>query len=224
MKKAVQILAIVVSYLFHPLFMLFYTLFLLICLKPQLFGVLIWSEQMTLLLMILIYSAVIPGISIALMRMTGLIKSLNMENRFERIGPLIICAIFNLWLWINLKSQENIPKLFTAFVLASIICIFISFVINTGIKISLHAVGMASFCTMWILVRFYHSEDGIFYFRFVKESLSGFHLHGLIALSFILAGCIGTCRLYLKAHELHEIHLGFFVGIFSTILAFSYTF
>ncbi len=219
-----RILAQITSYLFHPLFGLFYALFLLICLKPHLLGAIIWSEQSLLLILIFIYSCLVPAIAFALLRFTGLLKSINMEDRFDRFGPLIVCAIFNLWLWVNLKSQPNIPKILIAFVLSSVLCILISFALNTKFKLSLHAVGAGSFVTLWIVVRYFHSEDGVLYFRFVKESLSSFHLNGLMALSMILAGWIGSCRLYLKAHDPFELYLGYAVGVFSTILAFSYTF
>lgn len=223
-QSIIRPLALFSSYIFHPIFLLFYSLFLLLCLKPHLFGVLVWSEQSVLLLLTFIYTVFIPSIAIGLMKWTGLLKSFSMDDRFDRFIPLIICAIFNLWLWINLKSQENIPKLMTAFVLSAIICIFIAFVINTKLKLSLHATSWASFCCLWWMVRFHLPEDSIFFFRFCREGVSAFHIHGLLMISVLLAAWIGSCRLYLKAHTRDEIFIGYIVGIISTILAFSYTF
>lgn len=212
------------SYVFHPIFLLFNSLFLLLCLKPHLFGVLVWSDQRLLLVLTFIYTVFIPFIAIGLMKWTGLLKSFRMTDRFDRFIPLIICAVFNLWLWINLKSQENIPKLMTAFVLSAVICIFFAFLINTKLKISLHAAAWASFCTLWFVVRFDYSGDHVYYFRFYREGISTFHIHGLMVISVILATWVGSCRLYLKAHTADELYIGYLVGIISTILAFSYTF
>jgi hypothetical protein len=219
-----RLLAIITSYVFHPLLILFYSLFLLLCLKPHLIGALHWSEQSLLIILIFIYTCLVPAIGIALLKFTGLVKNFNMEDKYDRYGPLIICAVFYLWLWVNLKAQDNIPKLLIAFILTSIICIFLAFVLNLKIKVSLHAMSIAAFASFWIMIRLFHSEDHIYYFRFLKSTVSTFHLHHLIGLSIILAGWIGTCRLYLKAHTAEELYLGYFVGVFSTILAFSYTF
>lgn len=219
-----KVLARISSYIFHPIFLLFYALFLLLCLKPHLFGVVVWSEQKILMLLVFIYTVFIPAVAIGLMRWTGLLKSFQMQDRFDRFIPLIICAVFNLWLWINLKSQDQIPKLMTAFVLSAVICIFLAFIINTKLKMSLHAAAWACFCTLWVFVRKDFSQDLVFLFRFEKESVSTFHLHALIAISLILAGFVGSCRLYIKAHSRDELFIGYIVGVISTILAFSYTF
>ncbi|MBK9222352.1 MAG: hypothetical protein IPO16_09540 [Saprospiraceae bacterium] len=212
------------SFVFHPLLVLFYSLFLLICLKPHLFGALHWQDQSLLLILIFIYTCVVPAIGFVLLKFTGFVKTFRMEDRMDRFGPLIICAIFYLWLWVNLKSQDQIPKLMIAFILASILSIFLAFALNTKIKVSLHTIAFGAFVTFWIFLRLYHSEDGILQFRFLKSGVSGFHVNHLIGISLVLAGFIGTCRLYLKAHDASELYLGYFVGIFSTILAFSYTF
>jgi hypothetical protein len=219
-----KFLATLTSYIFHPILILFYSLFLLLCLKPHLIGALHWSEQSLLIILIFIYTCVVPAIGIALLKFTGLMKNFKMDDKYDRYGPLIICAIFYLWLWVNLKAQDNIPKLLVACVLSSIICIFMAFVLNMKIKVSLHAMAISAFTSFWVLIRWFHSEDNIYYFRFMKSSVSGFHIHHLIGISIIIAGWIGTCRLYLKAHTTYELYLGYFIGIFSTILAFRYTF
>lgn len=224
MKNLTHTIALVSSSIFHPIFLLFYALFLLLCLKPHLFGVVVWTDQKILLLLIFIYTLFIPAIAIGLMRWTGLLRSFQMKDRFDRFIPLIICAVFNLWLWINLKSQEQIPKLMTAFVLSAVICIFLAFIINTKLKMSLHTAAWACFCTLWVFVRKDFSQDLVFLFRFEKDVVSAFHLHALMAISIMLAGWIGSCRLFLKAHTRDELFIGYIVGVISTILAFSYTF
>ncbi len=220
----IKFLARLSSILYHPLLILFYSIFLLLCLKPHLIGAYHWSEQGLLIILIFIYTFVVPAIGISLLKFTGLVKSFDMSDKYERYGPLLICAVFYLWLWVNLRAQENIPKLLLAFILCSILCIFLAFIFNLFVKVSLHTMSIASFVCFWIIIRFYHSEDQILYFRFFKSAVSGFHLDHLIGLSLLLAGWIGTSRLLLKAHDPSEVYLGYFVGLISTILAFSYTF
>jgi len=219
-----RILAIITSYLFHPLLVLFYSLFLLLCLNPHLFGAMHWSEQSLLLILLFIYTCFVPAIGFALLRFTGFIQSFEMRERTDRFGPLIICAVFYLWMYVNLKSQDQIPKLMICFMLASIISIFLAFAINTKFKISLHSIAFGAFIAFWVLLRFNHLDTSLLNFRFVKSGLSAFNVNHLIAVSCLVGGWIGTCRLYLNAHTAAEIYLGYLVGIISSILAFSYIF
>ncbi|MCC6754387.1 MAG: hypothetical protein IT266_10445 [Saprospiraceae bacterium] len=217
-------LAQITAYLFHPLLMVFAALFLLLCLKPHLFGVPVWTEQATLVVLIFIYTCFIPAVAMGLLRLTGLLKRLDMPERHDRFIPMIICAIFYLWLWINLKSQPGIPPLMNATILVSIVGVFMAFIANTLIKISLHGVAMGAFCTLWWLIRTGHSADGVLRFRFAETGVSEVHLHSLIAGSLIVAGWVGLTRLWLGAHRPSEWYLGLAVGCLSAILAFSYTF
>ncbi|MDQ3141685.1 MAG: hypothetical protein M3Q56_05500 [Bacteroidota bacterium] len=146
-----------------------------------------------------------------------------MKDKYDRIAPIIICLTFYLWLWINLKQNENVSRIFIAFILSSIVSMILSFIINQWLKLSLHTVSMGAFISFWILIRQQYSAEGILNFRFLSEQTSGFHLHHLIGISFILAGAIGTSRLILQTHTLKEVLLGYAVGILSTIFAFSFT-
>lgn len=219
-----RILANISSYLFHPLLVLFYSLFLLLCLNPHLFGSMHWSEQSLLLILLFIYTCFVPAIGFALLRFTGFIQSFEMRERTDRFGPLIICAVFYLWMYVNLKSQGQIPKLMICFMLASIISIFMAFAINTKFKISLHSIAFGAFIAFWVLLRFNNSDASLLNFRFLKSGLSAFNVNHLIAVSCVVGGWIGTCRLYLNAHTADEIYIGYFVGIISSILAFTYIF
>ncbi len=219
-----RLVAQISSIVFHPMLVLFYAVFLLLCYNPHLFGSSHWTEQSLLLILLFIYTCFVPAIGFALLRFTGFMKSFQMSERTDRFGPLIICAVFYLWMYINLKSQDQIPALMICFLLTAIISIFLAFAINTKIKISLHSIAFGAFIAYWILLRWNHLDLSGIYFRFNKSGVSAFSIHHLIGLSCIAGGWIGTCRLYLKAHTHEEIYLGYFVGIISAILAFSYTF
>lgn len=224
MNKAINIISKISAVVFHPLFLFFYGFLFLLFLKPHWFGVHHIKEQHLLIVLVFIYTCFIPIVGIAVLKFIGLIKSFEMHEKHERIAPMMICLIFYLWLWVNLKNQDTVPKVLIAFVLTSIISISISFVINNWIKISLHAVGISAFLMLWIKVRISHSSDGIFNFRFFEDSVSSFHIHHLIIISIVLAGWIGSSRLLLGVHNKHDVYIGYIVGIFSTLIAFSITF
>ena len=80
------------------------------CLKPHWFGIHHVKEAGLLILLVLIYTIIIPIIGILLLRFIGLIKTIHLEDKMDRIAPLIICIVFYLWLYINLK-QNRISQL-----------------------------------------------------------------------------------------------------------------
>ena len=224
MNKALHFLAKITAALFHPIFMFFYGFLLMLSLKPHWFGVHHIQEQHLMIVLVFIYTCFIPIIGIVVLKKIGFIQTFEIQEKRERIAPLMICLVFYLWLWVNLKNQDSIPSVLIAFVLSTIIALSMSFVINNWIKISLHAVGISAFLGLWLKIRFYHSQDGVFFFRFQPDHVSGFHLHHLIFNSILAAGWIGSSRLLLKAHEHREIYIGYLVGFLSVIIAFAITF
>jgi type IV secretory pathway VirB6-like protein len=83
-------LAVLISIIFHPLLMLTYMVTLLLLANPYLFGVHDISEQTVLILLIFLTTVVIPGFSVVMMRLLGLIQSVQLEDRQDRIGPYIV--------------------------------------------------------------------------------------------------------------------------------------
>ncbi|MCB0643086.1 MAG: hypothetical protein KDC44_15660, partial [Phaeodactylibacter sp.] len=125
-----------ISLLFHPLLILTYILVLLLLSNPYLFGVNTIQEEIPLVLLMFFSTVLIPGIAVAMLKLLGLIKSLTMEERNERIGPYIITSIFYLWLFINFYHNSQVPTIFTSFVLGATIALFVVFFINIFAPIS----------------------------------------------------------------------------------------
>lgn len=103
-------LAQVISFVFHPLLILTYMLVLLLLVNPYLFGVNSVGDQASKLLIIqvFLYTFFIPAVSVLLFRALGLIKSLELRDRYDRIGPYILTGIFYLWLFYNLKNSGDV--------------------------------------------------------------------------------------------------------------------
>ncbi|HRI00750.1 MAG TPA: hypothetical protein PK006_06835 [Saprospiraceae bacterium] len=222
--QIVHCLARFCSILFHPIAMLFYGLILLLLVKPFWFGVLNSKDAVMYLLLVFMYSVFIPVIGIALLKLVGLLKSFQMEEKTDRIIPMLITMIFYFWMFINLKNHAQIPKVYIAFILGSLIALSLSFVLNLWIKISLHMIGISALGTLIFILRFQYCDDGHCPLKWFDGSLSTLSLNSLIILSFLLWGIVGSSRLILEAHQTEEIVLGSFIGIFSIGLGFSYIF
>ena len=145
-------LAHIASFVFHPLFILTYGLILLMLINPYIFLVQDPRDKGLIVISTFLLSAFFPLVAIFMMKSLGLISSFKMEDRMERIGPLVATSIFYLWLFLNIKDNPGIPGAFSFFVLGSTIALFLSFFLNIFQKISLHAVGMGGLIAGLILM------------------------------------------------------------------------
>lgn len=142
-----------------------------------------------------------------------------MEDHKERIIPLAVTGGFYLWLFVNIRENTIIPGPVRMFVLGATISLFIAFLINIMSKISLHAVGMGGLVAIVLLTRFLYSYEN---FVVTLPYLGTFqvHMNFLVLITVVLAGLVGTSRLYLKAHEVKDIYGGYLVGVIGQLIAF----
>lgn len=213
-----RITAKIISILFHPLFVIGYVLILLLSINPYLFVIQDDQAKFLLIFSVVMLTIFFPLFSVFMMKMLDLIKSFQMEEKTERIGPLIVTGTFYLWLFINIKDNSNIPAAFSFFVLGSTIALFLSLMLNSFTKISLHTVGMGGLLAGTFFIRYFFSYDSFF----VHFPFGSFNIHTNLVLLVVIvvAGAVGTSRLLLKAHETMDVYGGYIVGIFAQIVAF----
>ncbi len=209
-------IAKIISLLFHPLFMVSYMLIILLMTNPQLFGYSRWNQSPSLILLVFISTVVIPGIAISMMRPLGFIQSLQMQDKKERIIPLIVILIFYLWLFINFYNNKNIPLPLTTVMLGVIIGLFFTFFITIFSKISIHTVGVGGLVGMLILLRLFYSYD---FFIWPNAAGTMVPTDLLIVIGIVIAGMVGTSRLLLDAHRPGEVWGGYIIGIASMFIA-----
>jgi len=216
---ALRGLAKVVSFLFHPLLILTYMTVLLLVINPFWFGVNRVSEKTPLLLAVFFSSFLIPGIAVLMLRFLGLVQTLELKDKKERIGPYIITAIFYLWLYINFRNDPGMPPVFTTLVLGSVIGLFLAFFINIFSKISAHAVGMGGLVGMlFILITLGRFDPVIIPLGPVGAIRTT--MSAILLASILIAGLVGSSRLLLQAHEPVDLYGGYMVGLAAQLFAF----
>jgi hypothetical protein len=208
------------SILFHPLFLISYATLFLMAANPYMFGFGSDKAQGLILISVVTTSLMFPLVAILLMKALGLIQSLQMEDKLERIGPLIVTGLFFIWLFVNIRKHDTIPQLLTFFVLGSTIGVFLALLFNSFTKISLHTIGAGGFLVgMSIIIIQATGPTVAFALPFSDQSLV---LSQRLCLAIIVigAGLVGTSRLYLKAHVEHEVYGGYIVGAFAQLVAY----
>lgn len=188
-----------------------YLLMLVLAIDPYLFGVNAPQDMMVLIMIVFFSTFLIPSFATFLMVQLGLAKTFTMEDRMDRTGPLIASGIFYLWVFWNLYSRADIPRIYVALTLGATIGLFVVFFFNIFFKISAHMTGMGGWIAALIIMT---TLQGYKYIP-IEATADGTRvltLFNLLAISFIIAGLVGMARLYLKAHQPSELVAGFVGG------------
>ncbi|NBW71268.1 MAG: phosphatase PAP2 family protein [Flavobacteriia bacterium] len=213
MKKT---LAHIFSWLFLPLLMPFYGLYLSLYIPSEelsLSGKGMYQIPLELksqlLIIFFLFSALAPGISFYLLHKRKIISTIDIEDSKERNFPLLIMfaycmVLFSLFIF---KAPNNIlPKYFYALPLSGAIVTLLFMIINRWIKISLHGGGAG------ILVGYLSV--------FMLEN-SGFPIL-FFAIAIIASGLCLSSRLFLQRHTPLEVYSGCLLALIITFICCSY--
>lgn len=161
-----------------------------LCLLPN-------GTRVTVLIMILGITCVMPMIMIGILHHYGVIRDKRLENPQERTIPYafaILCyagAAFYL-------EHIHAPQWFIMFPAGGGLACLLVLIINRWWKISAHATGIGGVVALL--------------FQIHIQGLSAFDLLWVVVITILLAGILGTARLVLKRHTLLQVLAGFALG------------
>ncbi len=193
------------SVLFLPIFIPVFSSLLLVWSNEYAFGG--WNRASYFILQIFFWTCLIPGVALLIMKQLGLIADLSLSDKKDRIIPyfvIIICYSIAFYAIKNLPDTLQVPNLVKAMLLGSIGSIIVSFFLNNFLKVSAHANGMGSLVGVTIGVL----------------ALALANLDWMVWVAVFLSGIVASSRLYLKAHTIREVMLGFALGLVGQLVAF----
>jgi hypothetical protein len=204
----------------HPMLILLYILLLMLATNPFLFGVRSMDETRAVVLLISVFAStvLIPGVGVALMKPLGLVNSLELADKQERIGPYIVTGVFYLWLFKNLISLGQTPILYAKFVLGATIGLFLAFFINIFTKISAHTVGMGGLLAMILLLMGNWPDPMAGIPAFGGTVMLS--MYYVLIFAVLLAGLVGSARLALRAHDPAQVYLGYVTGFGAVMVGY----
>lgn len=203
--KALRILATIISYIFHPVFMPTIMTIVLFQLAPASFAGVTSSNFSRMLLPVIINTLLFPLVTTLLIKGVGFIDSIHMYNSKDRIIPLIGSMIFYFWAY-NVSKNMQFPLLLRTLLLGGFWGVIAVFMINIFFKISMHTAAAGSVLGI-LLVLMFNSP--------VNMAIPFF-------LALFIAGLVGTSRMILYAHRGGEIWLGYIVGVLVQVAAYWY--
>lgn len=193
----------IVSWVFVPLFMPMYALLILMYIPSR--EDYIFNDdslyflhpdfKVALLTIFFIFSILAPGLTLVILLKRGYISNIEIDDKRQRLVPLLITAFYCLVLYIFFMARSNVefPKYIYALPLSGFITISLFAWINFYTKISLHACGTGILAG---LIYSYCAQSIYFHFS-------------LLLIAVFVAGLVMAARVYLNKHTLPQVIYGF---------------
>lgn len=162
------------------------------------------SDAKTIIWTVFVGTAILPVLIAIVLRKLGVISSIQMPKREERLLPFILTAFCYFGVYYYLISYLVLPvnPILEYFMREAIFAILIAMSISFYYKVSVHMLGIGGIVGIIILISYLSKTV------FLSE----------LILTIFCAGLIGFSRLKLKAHTPLQVILGFSIGVFTEIL------
>lgn len=195
-------LARLISYLLHPLLMPTITLWLALELDSHLAYFLNEDARWVVLGMVGLMSIAFPLTSALLLMRAGLITSLEMPQRSERVAPFVMTLLYYGMTW-YLLSRTPLHPMALALFGGAVFALLITTLITLRWKVSAHMVGIGGLLGALTGLAMAHRLPVL----------------PVIALCIVFAGALGTARLLTSDHSPAQVYVGGVVGFASVLCA-----
>ena len=189
-----------VSFILHPLFMPVYGMAIIFS-APTLLVYLPFQVKKILFFVIVINNVLLPLSFLPFFKYKNVISSWIVENRRERIIPLLITSIlYGTTSYIIMRFP--VPAFLKSYFFAAFFVSVAVTVINFWWKISIHSVGAGALTA------------AVLYLSFKMYTPLVWHLVAVI----LAGGVVMSSRLWLNTHNTRQIWLGFLTGFLGLTL------
>lgn len=190
------------SYLLHPLLMPTITLWLALRIDPHLAYFIAPQDQWKVLMMVALMTIGFPLASALLLMRAGLVGSLEMPGRRERIAPYGMSLVY-YGMTAYLLARTPLHPMALALFIGAALALLLTTLITLRWKISAHMVGIGGLLGALVALS-------------VRHGLQAF---ALICAAVVAAGALGTARLLDSDHSPAQVYAGAALGFGSVLLA-----
>jgi len=192
-----------ISLILHPMLLPTYALVILFNLQVYFTVAIPLNAKWMIAILVFIITGLLPILLTVLMAKLGIIRSLHMSAREERIWPFITTALL-YYLAYYLLKQLDLSPVFVRFMLGAFLAVAAGLVVSFFWKISIHMIGMGGLVGAF---------TGLSLRLMIDMPL-------LIVILILLSGLTGFARLKLSAHHPLQVLAGFIAGFGVYILLF----
>ncbi|MGZ8549180.1 MAG: hypothetical protein ACXWV2_00900 [Chitinophagaceae bacterium] len=202
-NTVIRLVAKVISYIFHPLFVPVYIAWFLISVQPYLFASFTPAEKLITMLRFFIMYSFFPLVTVLLAKGLGFLDSVYLKTQKERIIPYIACGVYYFWMCYVLRNQPQFSKEVVQLSMAIFIASSLGLLANIIMKVSMHAMSMGILLAFMSLLSFTQAGSYTVY----------------LSVAFLIAGLVCTARFIVSDHTQKEIYTGLLVGGASQLIA-----
>lgn len=188
--------ALLISVIFHPVFVNLISLVCVIQLNPYLEAGLSTEAKWFYIMYVFITTALIPLFIVVLRKALGFSSSIMLPDSDDRHVPYITASstyLFGYYLFLRIHA----PHPLQAYMLASACVLVLVLIINFFTKISAHATSLGAAVGVLLALNGYAQGD----------------LRWLILVLLLISGFTASARLALEAHNPRQLYMGFGVGL-----------
>lgn len=199
----VRVLAHIVSYIFHPLFIPAYVMAFLIYVHPYAFIVFDNWMKMTRMASVIVSTAFLPAFAIFLLWRLEFIKSIFLRTQRERIIPYAIAIIFYFWIWYVFNNLPDTPLAARQFLLGVFLAVCGDWMANIWFKVSMHGTAMGGLLAFFVFQALGYPSIGAPY----------------LFIAVFIAGLVCSARFIVGGHTRKEVYSALLIGILGQVVA-----
>ncbi len=197
-------LANILSVVFHPVFIPLYLMTAVLCSNAYFALVLDFRLKVFLWLFTLTATTILPLLSASLFKRIGLVSSLIMPRKRERVIPFLVSAAYYVIAYFSLRHIHSLPYIYPALFRVTASLILLASLITMYWKISIHAISIGS-------------AAGVF-LSLLLDGYSFFFIPFLLGI--LVGGLVASARLTLRAHTPEQVYAGFLTGFVYMLFSF----
>ena len=193
-------IANLISIIFHPLLLATYLFTAFILLDPMLALPPGYTKvaQWLIVLVVWLTTFAIPALSLGILKYTGNISSLKLQNRKERLLPFFYITIFYGFTAYYFSRQMLVTDITSGIFILTTIMILAASVVTFFWKISVHSVSMGGVVGLLFIITAMLPDTPVNY---------------LLLAAILISGLVLSARLKLQAHTPEQVYMGFVLGL-----------
>ena len=202
--KFLKILAHLVSYVLHPLFIPTYFFLYLMQVVPFEFASITDWQLKLKLFSVFWLTAFFPAFAVFLLWRLKFSESIYLRTQKERIIPYIITMFFYWWMHYLSRNFTDQPVVLQFFYTGIFMATSVGLIANNFYKISLHGIGVSGLLTAVVLVSFTYPINNLPW----------------VVASVAIAAIVWSARMIVSDHTNKELVVGFVIGRSTQLAAF----
>ena len=188
--------AIVLSYVFHPIFIPLYAAVFIVYIHPSYFSGFSAASKLKTILILMQNAVFYPLFCVLLLKGVGFIESVFLRTQRDRIIPYIAAGIFFFWAFLVFKQQPAFPRILPSFMLGVFLASSAALLANIYFKISMHAIGLGGLVSIFMLI----------------ANTNSMLMTWPLAAALLITGLVSSARLLITDHTPKDIYSGLIIG------------